>query len=868
MGFYSKKWEMLMIFVSLFYWKDGGCIEVVCHGIVQIEPKPIFLMGSNITVLCHSYKANCNERLVIYLNETEQKPLEKLNCSTVKLQLTNFRAPHSTVVCKKNTLETVCGQNIEPGYPPDKPTNLNCVARRNSKNMTCSWQKGRKTHINTVYTVTFQHKNRSKTFSITKDHIQVPLSSVEKDIEYMVSVKAYNLLGEALSDVLLLTVNNIVIPDPPTITKIDFVNSSQAAVVHWNTSVTSELFSINVRYRTARHGREWVEEQENEPKKDKIVLKGFQPFKCYEFQIRSCRSKMNSSCSVWSLLYWERSPEAAPSRKLDVWRILGRTWANGTQTVTILWKALSPEDSRGVIRGYQVSYQEHGKEPVILTCDANETQYQVIIPATVNSLLVTTFTSAGSSPAAELILGQKVSGAPKITNLISAGNYLCLTWDSNCCHSESLLWYIVEWHREDQNIQWRKVETKHNSTCMEANEPGIKFRISLYGVAAKGETQPAYSEIYAKEEKPQAGPQISLLKTEGESIHIKWDEIPLHQQRGFITQYTIYLRKNTGSNYCKKIVIQGNVSRERWLEKLDSGFIYIFYMTASTLAGEGPPGEELIYQPLGSMLDITMVFGIIVAATILVGILANLMFWNCVRKRIKRIWALRGPRWLIEKFPKVENSNVIKLLQEKERNYSDSSWLSTYSDPPITRVEEIIPSSIEKSLFPQDAEGPERETVKPVCLQNYKFNVTPIEGHGYKPQISKEAQKNELAEGLESTFLLPLHTWINPIQAEEASSPGVCGILTSFLVNMTHERSSTNLTTKEERDGSLDSGFTGTHQDEFYAGQGYHMDDSNQSPTLLPDELVNCLKATEYEPAVATSYFPQFVLRQVEWSDC
>lgn len=41
---------------------------------------------------------------------------------------------------------------------------------------------------------------------------------------------------------------------------------------------------------------------------------------------------------------------------------------------------------------------------------------------------------------------------------------------------------------------------------------------------------------------PQSGPKMSVLVHEARQIRIQWDELPVDQQRGFITNYTIYLQ--------------------------------------------------------------------------------------------------------------------------------------------------------------------------------------------------------------------------------------------------------------------------------------------------------------------------------------
>ncbi|MBN3302231.1 I12R2 protein, partial [Amia calva] len=839
-------------------------------------------MGSNVTVYCHSLKVNCRDRLQIYLNEEQQTSLEKVNCSTVRLHLVNFRTPQSTLRCDvvhRDIKTPICGQTIEPGYPPENPTNVSCLTRRDSKSMLCSWKKGKETHIATSYTVTFE---QTKTFSLQSDHaekIQVALSSFEN--EFSVSIKAKNLLGEALSDVIHLRVKDIVIPNPPTITSVDFVNCSEEAVVHWNESETPESLSVSVRHSPGNGHRVWVHQQESDHNEGTLVLRGFQPFTQYAFQMQACVVNRTSQCSGWGPSFTVRSPEAAPSKRLDLWRIVGGIQGTRTRNVTVLWKPLAPQDCRGQIQGYRVFYRKDVEDDsVVHTCEANATQYTVTLPPAVRRLLVTTFTSAGSSPAAELITGQTVLGKPTITNLTSVSrSALFLTWESYWYQNEPALWYIIQWTGNDQDIQWKKVAANHNSAYIEANSPGVRFTILLFAVTAQGESQPASAEGYSQEEKPLAGPKVLILKTEERRILIQWEEIPLHQRRGFIRNYIVYLMKDPEQAFLKNISVPGNFSHQLWLERLDPRSQYIIHMTASTAAGEGPRGPNKVFyfqrprQP--DRTDVTTVILLCLIAVVPVTVLANLMFWNCIRQRLKRICMSWGPKWLFEKIPKAKNSTVIKLFEEKERNESDSSWLSMYSDPPITNVEELV-------LFP-DHSGPHgqasrEESAAAVAgsVGNPETNVFPAERYGYKPQLSKEEQESETSEGSDNLWLVPPFMDIYPTQTGSVSPAVDCGILTSVVLNMTPGRPSRKLITIGDIHPSVSSpmqgtGFTGRAQLEaLTAGQDDSADDSaddwDQGQTLLLEELANCLSpSSELDPTENTFYFPQGVFAD---SDC
>ncbi|KFV74372.1 Interleukin-12 receptor subunit beta-2, partial [Struthio camelus australis] len=56
------------------------------------------------------------------------------------------------VVCEYKK-KLICGMDIESGNPPDQPKNVSCIQYGTDGNLTCTWNKGRFTHINTTYVI-------------------------------------------------------------------------------------------------------------------------------------------------------------------------------------------------------------------------------------------------------------------------------------------------------------------------------------------------------------------------------------------------------------------------------------------------------------------------------------------------------------------------------------------------------------------------------------------------------------------------------------------------------------------------------------------------------------------------------------------
>ncbi|NXI51764.1 I12R2 protein, partial [Chloroceryle aenea] len=54
------------------------------------------------------------------------------------------------IVCEYKR-KLICGIDIESGNPPDEPRNVSCIQYGTASHPTCTWDKGRFTHISTNY---------------------------------------------------------------------------------------------------------------------------------------------------------------------------------------------------------------------------------------------------------------------------------------------------------------------------------------------------------------------------------------------------------------------------------------------------------------------------------------------------------------------------------------------------------------------------------------------------------------------------------------------------------------------------------------------------------------------------------------------
>ncbi|XP_023860479.1 interleukin-23 receptor isoform X2 [Salvelinus sp. IW2-2015] len=812
---------------------SGPRMGIICQGSVTVEPGPLFRMGSNLTVYCTTTKPHCGQSLSVELNGQDQTALEILNCSTVRLRLTNLRTPNSILVCRlrqtDGRIQTVCGLDLHTGYPPDEPSGIACQASRDSEEITCSWSRGRETHLVTTYYVSVRSVNRAQVFhrEIQGTGVfSIPRLELDENEQYQLSIRAHNHLGTSLSQPFNFSVNDVVIPDTPQIMKLEFWSGSRAAVLHWNCSEYPKPLRPHVRLRTGNGS--WVE-LHLDPSRGLVKVEGLKPMTQYEFQIRVCFSierptsaqrstpaLRNSStqrplCSRWSPSASKTSPGIAPTRELDVWRVFGIPGVDGVQDVTVLWKPLSPGDYSGHVLRYDLVYLHEGQRQEEITYPAGVTQCSVQVSPGVQELFVRAVTSYGTSPPATIQLKHTGVSGPVLRSLspanVEGGDAVALSWSwdgSSGAETEVLLGFLVEWKSGHQELGWQRVARKRNTTLITGLTPGVRYNVSLYADTTWGVSNPSSGLVYSREDKPVSVPKVSVLAHETSRVLIQWEELPVDQQRGFLTHYNIYLKR------------------------LDS--------------------DTDQNQRVG------LVAGMSLVATIIMVIMANLMCWSCVRKRIKQTCLSLGPVWLSENLPKPGNSNAISLLKHEEPVVPALSWLFTVSDPPLSPIEEIPPGEREE-LYP---------IIHIVRLQGGaragggegtgERTAAPLENIGYKPQITITAPRDK-TEKEEYRGHIPSCESTDRCPEESGGLLGgwLCDITVDFSgISPALDLSSMgrNTSPSPPKITSLFSGDTWLDEKGLEVGLGSL--DSAQGQKVALEDPVGCLAKT-----LTTGYFPQ-----------
>ncbi|NP_001106978.1 interleukin-23 receptor [Danio rerio] len=332
------------------------------------------------------------------------------------------------------------------------------------------------------------------------------------------------------------------IPSTPDIMQILLENGSRFPTIYWNGS--DNHFKPSLRYRRAHGNHAWVLGNIAVVRIGCVFLQEpLEPLISYQFELRVCVSSAN--CSMWSKPFNITSPGIAPSEKVDVWAVINRSSAREPQNVTVLWKSYRPEYYNGELLYYKLSYKQEGKiQEVICSPELTQQTLQLNV-ADVNISVVMSY---GSSPPAQVNFKRTGKAAPVITNVIpAASGILTLSWNVSHYTEEEqkgILGFVVQWQFNPQHLEWKRFGKDCTFTSLQGMQAGVLYNFSLYAEEANGISHPALVQVYAKQEQPLAGPDVSVTNVGEGQILIQWDELSQEKQRGFITNYTIYFQRH------------------------------------------------------------------------------------------------------------------------------------------------------------------------------------------------------------------------------------------------------------------------------------------------------------------------------------
>ncbi|KAF6109153.1 interleukin 23 receptor [Phyllostomus discolor] len=314
------QWDAVIALYIFFSWCHGGITNIKCSGHIWVEPATILKMGMNISIYCQAAIKNCQpSKLYFYKNGIKERfKITRINKTTARLRYDNFLEPHASMHCSaecpghfQETL--ICGKDISSGYPPDVPDKVTCVIYEYSGNMTCTWNTGKPTYIDTKYVVhvksleTEEHQQY-----LTSSYINISTDSLQGGKKYLIWVQAANVLGTEKSKQLQVHLDDIVIPSAVTIFRAEDINTTMPkTIIHWNSQSTIEKVSCEMRYKATTNQTWNVKKIDTNFTYAQQSTFYLEPNTKYVFQVR-CREAGKSYWQSWSSPFFHKTPKRVP----------------------------------------------------------------------------------------------------------------------------------------------------------------------------------------------------------------------------------------------------------------------------------------------------------------------------------------------------------------------------------------------------------------------------------------------------------------------------------------------------------------------------------------------------------------------------
>ncbi|XP_072275540.1 interleukin-23 receptor [Pyxicephalus adspersus] len=680
MGALPSTWTVIcMVYLVTMKASDGFYTK---KGEIIFNPSSVVPKGSNISVICTMTTDPCSGRgrFVFGIDDHYTKP-HWMNATVSVLLLPNVRN-HQNIVCYLEcTLKHILRMaKLKVGYPPDPPSNISCSLGELSSEMTCVWNTGQETELDTYYDIRVNNLQTGESYIEEKrgNSVQIPVNRTQ-DKTFHIQITARNQLNSSVSDVMLIRLSDIVIPITPVISDIQLLQSTFKISISWRNLTWERRSYCDVQYKTLKDPSWKAIGQEvyinNSFAINKTQTADFLRVRCKE-QIG------NSYWSNWSAPH--QVPPSAPEGTPNVWRILGPEYPNGTQEVTILIKTDHDEFPHRTISGYKVFHLDNKNMKTLRTCGSKEVQCVTLVPKRVKMIFVSAYNAYGTSPESYVPI-QEESDLPPPLNLTATPGPMQLHWQSPHSTGQPFLWYVLQWNPDTcdgkpRNVSWLKLLKDRTHFSFNGTMSGEEHvSILLYAVYSSGVSRPSMVEF-----EPLSGPDsITAGKVSLNALLIQWSEVPTCKRRGFITTYTLYVTEQSSG-----VLYKFNSDTRHFIfneYKRDQS--YLVCISASTKAGEGPSDSCAFIEPENSLQNyfgplLGACFGGITLTTLILAL-------SVIRKRIKAALKFWLPKYLCEEYPNVKNSVVVKSLQEKPE---DSGLLlnPSYSDPEITDVQEAI----------------------------------------------------------------------------------------------------------------------------------------------------------------------------------
>lgn len=598
-----------------------GGLDLQC-GVIEPVPSAVEL-HTEFTATCVLFESCIRQHVAnaddMYWKFQQHKvPKEqytKINDTAIRITVNITDELNSPLTCNVmlhgQVEHNIYGIFLNKGFPPEKPQNLTCIVHQAGKSlsdtMLCTWNPGRESHLDTRYTLKAQTITNTYENISRIDEGELKMTTMPVFVNMMIWVEAENQLGKSTSKQSYLDPVDVVKPSPPEIEKIssekEFPNS---LVVSWNLILNPLLFKLkyNIRYRSASSS-DWTEVPLSETGSSikSFRLQDLKPYTEYRVSVRCIKEDGFGYWSDWSKEMSATTPEAKPSGKPDLWRVIGPSDSDKNRLVTLMWKEPDPSVANGKILGYEVEIEaRHYPAVKRFTVNGTSADYTLTEGATYR-ITVAAFNSKGQSPRASLVIpadSQKELPSVEDLKAFPQDGKLLVEWKAP---REITTEYVIEWCAmmeegggcSTESIEWQRVSALSINTFLKGDiKPLKRYKISVFPVYSGTPGACRSVEEYLKQGCPTIGPTVRTRKKERNGALLEWNLIPFMSRNGFIRNYTIFYQAEGG---VEESITVDYANRQYTLTSLGTNTMYAVHVSANTDAGS-KNGSEFTFTTL------------------------------------------------------------------------------------------------------------------------------------------------------------------------------------------------------------------------------------------------------------------------------
>ncbi|KAL1022657.1 hypothetical protein UPYG_G00030590 [Umbra pygmaea] len=343
---------------------------------------------------------------------------------------------------------------------------------------------------------------------------------------------------------------------------------------------------IEVKYRRREVPSETWNTIKEVVEKAMFTLKDLQPQSVYQLQVRH---KSNQKIPLWSNWTPILNVSTEIQNPPEVIYTLN-DFNNGTRLLKLTWGTPPYPDSMEQVN-YNLSLNIWPCQPKrnAIFHFVNATEFSVLVTYSAVSGSIFAFNKVGKSSRKDFVVQAK--------HLTSPNKSWCDT-PIQCTYVHSLNKCCLAWNKltvtkTDRHIQ--RLNGTVNATLEIIRKAMDDYVPYYYLVHCNTEERPHTTEMglmYKKEGAPRSKPKDFTSKKTHNSAMLHWKPIPLPEQQGFLTHYTVCYTKNGQNKEAKSTDTEcHNTSasaKDYLLQNLTPGTLYEVSVAGATAAGLGP----------------------------------------------------------------------------------------------------------------------------------------------------------------------------------------------------------------------------------------------------------------------------------------